>query len=158
MADPYPILFVGSTVEDLSIAEAIQQRLEHYVEVEIWTEGGFVPTGSVLGSLLSTSRRADFALFIATAPDVIATRGESFNVMRDNVLFELGIFFGALGQERVFMLTDRAENLTVPSDLIGLAPVTMDRRKQNPQSIVGSACTDLRKAMQALGPRGVETE
>jgi predicted nucleotide-binding protein len=150
----YPVLFVGSATEDLGLAEAVQQRLEHHAEVETWHEGGFLPSGSALPSLLVTASRVDFALLIGTSVDTLSTRGETFTVMRDNVLFELGIFFGALGAERTFFLTDRAKPIQLPSDLIGVTPLTFDSRKENMQSAVGSACTEIVSAMKALGLRG----
>lgn len=154
MAREYPVLFVASATEDIALAEAVQERLEHKAEAEIWHEGGFLPSGSALPSLLASAERVDFALFIGTSVDTLSTRGETFNVMRDNVLFEMGIFFGTLGAERTFLLTDRAKPVQLPSDLIGVTPLTFDSRKENMQSAVGSACTKIGHAIDNYGLGG----
>lgn len=150
----YPVLFAGCAIEDLPYAEAVQQRLERHAEVEIWNEGSFVPSGNALQSLLASGRRVDFALLIASSLDTLSTRGESWNVMRDNVLFELGIFLGALGPERTFLLINRALSPHIPTDLGGVTPLTFDSRKLNPQSVVGAACTDIQKAISTHGLKG----
>jgi predicted nucleotide-binding protein len=104
--------------------------------------------------LLHTAARVDFALFIARSVDTAVIRNETFTIMIDNVLFELGIFFGALGVERTFILTDRASVAQMPSDLMGITPLTFDSRKENVQSAVGSACTAIVEAIHKFGLRG----
>ncbi len=39
---------------------------------------------------------------------------------RDNVMLELGLFSGSLGQERAIMLVDNDSDLKLPSDLNGI--------------------------------------
>ena len=47
-------------------------------------------------------------------------------VVRDNVIFEFGLFIGKLGPEPVFFVIPRGEELHLPSDLLGLTPLTFD--------------------------------
>ena len=51
--------------------------------------------------MLQFSRQVDFAIFAMTLDDEVQVRGEAHVAVRDNVLFEVGLFYGALGQNRV---------------------------------------------------------
>lgn len=148
-----PVLFVGSSVEDLTVAEQVQLHLDHSAEVEIWTEGTFVPSGYALASLLDTAARVDFALMVISPVDSLLRRGELHAVARDNVIFEAGLFAGSLGRERVFLLHPRGQQLTLPTDLDGVIPLSWDPRKTNLASAMGPACTQLKAAMAASGLR-----
>ena len=153
MAQRLPVLFVGSATEDLSIAEQVQLHLDHDAEVEIWTEGTFVPSGFALASLIDTASRVDFALMIVSPFDSLLRRGELHAVPRDNVIFEAGLFAGAIGRERVFLLQPRRQDLTLPTDLDGMTPLSWDPEKGNLGSALGPACTQLKAAMAAGGLR-----
>lgn len=148
-----PVLFVGSAAEDLPVAKAVQQNLDRVAEVELWSEGQFVPMHSALDSLLSTAGRADYGLFIATSVDTVSTRGAIFTSARDNVLFELGIFLGQLGPDRSFLLQDRNSPPRLPSDLGGVTNLTYDGAKSSLRSAVGAACTEIEEMMTRHGNR-----
>jgi hypothetical protein len=47
--------------------------------------------------------------------------------LRDNVVFETALFFGRLGRERSFLIWRRDFDLKLPSDLLGIEPVSSPR-------------------------------
>lgn len=53
-----PLLFVASATEDLNVARNVQALLDHDAEVEVWTEGTFVPSGFALTSLWNAPPRS----------------------------------------------------------------------------------------------------
>jgi predicted nucleotide-binding protein len=68
---------------------------------------------------------ASYAVVLLTADDVGAAAGrESRPRGRQNVIFELGFFFGKLGRERVCVLL--AEGVEQPSDIAGLVYIPLD--------------------------------
>jgi predicted nucleotide-binding protein len=140
-------------MEDLAVAEQVQLHLDHDAEVEIWREGTFVPSGYAFASLLDTAKRIDFALIVVSPVDSLSRRGTLYAVARDNVIFEAGLFGGALGQARVFFLQPRGFDLTLPTDLDGMTLLSWDPVKTNLASSVGPACTQLKAAMVTLGLR-----
>lgn len=101
----------------------------------------------------STAQRVDFALVVMSPLDTVATRQRLQQEARDNVVFEAGLFFGALGRERVFLLQPRGTDLVRPSDLSGVTALDDDPHKLNLRSALGPACTDLRQAMVEAGRR-----
>lgn len=54
-----------------------------------------------------------------TPDDLVRYRGKKVNAPRDNVIFELGLFMGAIGRDRTYLLTSSKE-MKIPSDLDGI--------------------------------------
>ncbi|MFD8542545.1 TIR domain-containing protein [Streptomyces sp. NPDC059649] len=149
-----PSLFVGSSSEGLRIAEAVQVVLDDVCEVELWTQGSFGLTQGTLESLVSALPRFDFALLVLTADDLTVSRNVERPTARDNVLFELGLFIGALGRDRTFMLYDRTNPPAMPSDLAGIAAATFaPQASGNLEAALGAPCTKIRRAVERLGAR-----
>lgn len=63
---------------------------------------------------------SDFAVAIAQSDDIVETRGNRHPTLRDNVLFELGLFMGKLGRHRALLIHPQVTGLKLPSDLQGL--------------------------------------
>ncbi|HEX8736676.1 MAG TPA: TIR domain-containing protein, partial [Pyrinomonadaceae bacterium] len=149
-----PKLFVGSSVEGLNIAYAVHQNLQYQAEVTVWDQGVFNLSRSALDSLLKVLENSDFGVFIFSPDDMVKMHGKESRTVRDNVLFELGLFIGKLGQDRSFILTPRDHtDLHLPTDLIGITPGTYetDRIDGSFQAATGPACNEIRKAINLLG-------
>src|SRR6516164_10392214 len=116
-----PTLFIGSSSESLNIAFAAQANLEDYAQVLVWKQGVFELSKFVLESLLDVLDESDFGLFIFSPNDILAIRGQELHAVRDNVIFELGLFIGRLGRSRSFIIMPKgAEDMRLPSDLLGV--------------------------------------
>ena len=148
-----PKLFIGSSAEQLSVAYAVQENLESDVEVTVWTQGVFELSRSTLESLVDVLGDTDFALFVFVSDDVTRMRKSAQNTVRDNVVFELGLFIGRLGRERNFILMPRDQDLHLPTDLLGMTPVIYDGNRQdgNVLAALGPACNRVRKAISKFG-------
>lgn len=152
-----PQVFIGSSTEGLRIADNLQVLLDYECEVVLWNQGTFEPGGTSLSSLVREARKIDFAVLVVTPDDTIETRGEKRNATRDNVLFELGLFMGALGNERVYMLYDRLHKPDLPSDLAGVTAITYARHTNgNLRASLGAAATQLKEVFRHLGLRQPE--
>ena len=76
---------------------------------------------SYLDSLTNGLKDFDFGVFIFAPDDILKLRDQTHAAVRDNVLFEFGLFMGKLGKERVFfVLPQEHGNLRLPSDLLGI--------------------------------------
>jgi hypothetical protein len=118
-----PLIFAGGTKEKSTILVALTKELQDVANMHPWWSGdAFKPLESTKEGLLSATRKYDFAIFILTADDFIISRQKKSFTARDNVLFEFGLFLGALGPERTqaFALDDPTRSLKVPSDLLGV--------------------------------------
>ncbi len=150
-----PTLFIGSSSEGVEFARAVQAELQDVAESDIWYQGIFGLNESGLGALLDACKRYDFAVLVATADDVEFARNVESQTPRDNVVFELGLFYGALGRDRTFMFMDSAGRPKLPSDLAGITWEGFDgtRSAGRPQAAVGPACHRVREQIRKLGSR-----
>jgi hypothetical protein len=147
-------MFIGSSSEGLKVAEHVQLLMERECEAEIWKQGVFGLSQGILESLIRALERFDFAVLVLTADDQIESRGQTRPAARDNVIFELGLFIGALGRERTFMVYDRTAPPQLPSDLLGITAAEYSPHASgNLEAALGPACTRIKKEVNRLGRR-----
>lgn len=150
-----PRVFVGSSSEKLEVALAIQENLEERMEVTVWPQGVFQPSRPPLDSLVEQLSRSDFGVFVFSPDDVLIMREQQKEAVRDNVLFELGLLVGRLGRRRGFIVVPKSVSTEfhLPSDLIGMTPVTYDDRRQdgNLKAALGPACQQIQRAVRDTG-------
>jgi len=138
-----PTVFIGSSTEGLNVAYTIQEALQYSAEPTAWTQGIFDLSKSTLTSLLEALNEYEFAVFVLTLDDVTKLRDKEVRTPRDNVIFELGLFMGVLGQDKTYFVVPRdSADLHLPSDLLGIEPATYDaaRRDGNLTAALGPAC------------------
>jgi predicted nucleotide-binding protein len=148
-----PKLFVGSASETLRLAHAVQSNLEYAAIVEVWDQA-FEPSKCILSQLLDHVSNCDFGAFVFSPTDVVVLRKKKWAAVRDNVLFELGLFIGRLGIARNFIIVPRGcENLRLPTDLLGLLPLTYDPEtlNENARVCLGAACNAISEVIEKQG-------
>ncbi len=151
-------IFIGSSSENLAIAKAVQVELDHIAYTTIWTQDIFKLTSTTLEDLLTATNKFDFAIFIFNPDDITKLRGNEFQTVRDNVIFELGLFLGRLNnRKKVFLLKPRSvKEMHLPTDLAG---VTLgdydDTRTDNLQSAVAPFCTTVNNQINDLKNNGI---
>ena len=147
-----PRIFLGSSGQQATLLEAITRGLEDIADVEPWTTT-FNPGRSTLDRLVELSQEVDFAAFVFAQDDWTTTDAFQSGQAspRDNVVFEAGLFGGALGIRRTFIL--HANGSKLPTDLLGLTSVRYDP-ETGPEEI-GAINEKLRKAIEAEGRRGL---
>jgi Predicted nucleotide-binding protein containing TIR-like domain/Ricin-type beta-trefoil lectin domain-like len=147
-------IFIGSSVEALPVAQAIQQNLDYSAYSTIWPQGVFQPSVDSLTSLSRSLPDYDFAVFVFTPDDVTTMRDAQHLSIRDNVIFELGLFISLLGRERCFIVVPHgAAQLHIPTDLLGMTPLYYDKGPQTWQAALGAACTQMGDVMKRLDVR-----
>ncbi len=150
-----PRTFIGSSVEALPIARELQSGLAHdpFV-VSLWTDGVFRASRDSVDSLVAAVKKADFAILVLTADDTLISDEVEHSAPRDNCIFELGLFMGALGRDRTFIVKPRGIDIKLPSDLLGITPLEYAEGTEDTIATrVGPVCSAVRKAVQNLGPK-----
>jgi hypothetical protein len=117
-------LFIGSSSEELKLAEQAKLILEKDFDVTIWNENiwdtsVFKINQNFLSDLLKATLQFDFGILLGTNDDKVTFRGKDVLQPRDNVLFELGLFTGRLGTTKCAFLIDKEIKLL--SDFGGLS-------------------------------------
>jgi tetratricopeptide (TPR) repeat protein len=100
----------------------------------------------------------DFGLFIFAPDDILKLREKENKTVRDNVVFELGLFLGYLGKDRCFILVpDNRKGFRIPTDLAELTPAEYEtnRKDGNLQAATGPGCTSIRERIVKLGSRSI---
>jgi hypothetical protein len=145
-----PRIFLGSSGTQAKLLQAIARGLADVADVEPWTTT-FNPGRNTLDRLAELSQEVDFAAFVFAQDDWTTTdaapSGEASP--RDNVVFEAGLFGGALGIRRTFIL--HANGSKLPSDLLGLTSVRYDPAAGPAE--VRAINQKLRKAIESEGRR-----
>ncbi|GEP57353.1 hypothetical protein RSO01_45190 [Reyranella soli] len=147
-------MFIGSSVEHVSLANDIQESLEHDLECTVWSQGVFDLSKSALESLLAALKQNDFGLFVFAPDDITKIRNKNYRTVRDNVIFELGLFVGRLGPDRCFLIVPKGiDEFHLPTDLLGVTPSTFDpkRRDKNMLAALGPAINKVRRAVSKKG-------
>lgn len=152
-----PVLFIGSSVEGLPLANEIVTGLKHEKTIvpRVWSTPGVFSAGGVsIDVLLKEVEHADFAAFIFGPDDQIASRKEEYLAPRDNVVFELGLFMGVLDRTRAFVVREEGGEVKIPTDLLGVTPLTYVRKQgQDDPTMLKPVCIELAKLIKKLGPR-----
>ena len=146
-----PRIFLGSSVQQEKLLQALTRGLQDIADVEPWTTV-FNPGVSTLDRLVELTHETDFAAFLfahddwtakGTSPEAAAGQ----DAPRDNVVFEAGLFGGALGMRRTFILHARGAKL--PTDLLGLTTIRYD--PDTTPAIVRQINQTLRKTIESEG-------
>jgi len=124
-------IFIGSSNEGHSVAEQIKNEINNqlgvWVECETWKDGKvFSQNKNTLDCLVRASRRFDYGILVASKDDILWKRLRLSYSMRDNVLFEMGMFLGSLGLQRAFLIT--SDSISLPSDYSGVTVVKYNQK------------------------------
>lgn len=120
-----PHVFIGSSGEGKEAVAALHKVLTgESIDAIYWKDHPAFSAGvDTLSALVKAANSADFGIFVIRADDVVVSRSKESAVVRDNVLFEYGLFLGVLGQDRVFAVYEEGDSkrsVKIPSDLLGV--------------------------------------
>jgi hypothetical protein len=119
-----PRIFLGSAGKQAKLVAALTRGLADVADVEPWT-AVFNPGVSTLDRLVELAHEVDFAAFVFAQDDWTSNPSDDSSPgqasPRDNVVFEAGLFGGALGMRRTFIL--HAKGAKLPTDLLGMTVV-----------------------------------
>jgi len=148
-----PRVFLGSSGKQAKLLQALTRGLEDVAQVEPWTTS-FNPGTTTLERLVELAHEVDFAVFVFARDDWTSSGPATSPVPesaqaspRDNVVFEAGLFGGALGMHRTFIL--HANGSKLPTDLLGLTSIRYgDAMTATEMRAVNQK---LRKAIESVG-------
>jgi predicted ATPase len=145
-------LFIGSSTEQKAIVDALAAGLRREVEPVPWYRGVFGLSRGYLESLMTKLNDVDFAAFLFAADDELKTRKAKTRTVRDNVLFEYGLFLGRIGRERCFVIRPRGDEMHTPSDLLGICCIEYDpdRMVHNRTQACAEICDRIRTEVKRV--------
>ena len=146
-----PRIFLGSSGQQEKLIQALTRGLKDIADVDPWTTV-FNPGVSTLERLVELTHEVDFAALVFAQDDWTTRRASTDEPSRqasprDNVVFEAGLFGGALGIRRTFIL--HADGAKLPTDLLGLTSIEYD--PDTTPAMVRQINQKLRKAIETEG-------
>ncbi|MGO9837692.1 MAG: TIR domain-containing protein [Polyangiaceae bacterium] len=155
-----PRVFLGSSRETLPVAKALKRAVERVAKAKslnltaiIWSDGVFGASKSAIEALEVQLRLSDFAILVAGKDDKVRSRGTQKDAPRDNVVFELGLFMGALSRTRTFLLVPQGVNLKIPSDLLGQTPLQFDPKEPSLAKALRAAAGEIGDIVEKNGAK-----
>lgn len=146
-----PYVFIGSSAEKLKVAESLQVQLgNRKVLTRNWGQNGVFKYGSSnLDNLISMANDVDYACFIVDDDDIKISRGQEFSAMRDNVLFEIALFTGTLGKDNVFVICNRDNKPSFPSDYNGISTMEYQLLNHDLDGSLGVTAIEIRNIIDS---------
>lgn len=124
-------IFIGSSMEAKDYMDEVAAKLEELKTTPLlWNASGkgiFVPGDNTIDALIKITKRVQAAVFIFNADDKTWNEKSALDTtdsVRDNVLFEYGLFMGALEKEKVCFVCKG--NPKIASDLKGITYIDGD--------------------------------
>jgi len=150
-----PVVFIGSSSENLDVAVSIQTSLQRRgIETRLWSEGVFQCTRSTIEDLINAASNTDFAVLVLTPDDLLTSRGKQRPAPRDNVVFELGLFMGAIGRDRTYIVASKQTDIKMPTDLLGVTFVRYSKKRdQSLGRALQSVMRELSGLITRYGPK-----
>jgi predicted nucleotide-binding protein/ADP-ribose pyrophosphatase YjhB (NUDIX family) len=145
-------VFIASSTEQVKVAKFITCHLEGDVKWTLW-QYSFGAGKHVLNQLVEHSREHDFAIILITPDDRTISRDVERPSTRDNLIFEMGLFIGSIGAERVFAITERDTVPKIISDYMGVTYETYKAAESDDdllQALIPT-CTKMLVKMKQLG-------
>lgn len=142
-------VFIASSTEGIPVAEAVNIKLENELKVKQW-DNAFDLSSLTINRLIEMSKEYDYGVFVFHKDDTAIIKGKDYNVVRDNVLFELGLFIGALGLENCFVLIPKSveNNFRLPTDLSGITLSFYDDQENEIIDAVTTSCAKIKNQIR----------
>lgn len=152
-----PTVFISSSTETLHFARSLAQELESFASPMVWSDQAFEAFSPVTTQLTTAIGRCDFAVCLLDDSGFESRDGERFGPARQNAIFELGFVAGALGVDRLLIITIRNRayrEALLPPDLLGLMHISVPGEAAGDKSryafLIGN---EVRRRLRSLEPR-----
>ena len=147
-----PKIFIGSSSEGYDLAKGVRFNLKDDYQCETWKDSPRLSV-SILDKLYQKLEYFDYAIFIFHSDDRIEIRDKVYNITRDNVIFELGLFMGRLGTTRVFFAAPSKlsgdESFRILTDLSGVLYGVYDSETSDPIQAVADFCFEVDRTIKS---------
>lgn len=125
-------IFIGSSSESIPIAKTVYNiislfRNSNNLKIELipwWRDDMFISGETYVESIFKIVKNVDCAIMIFSEDDIIISREKTNKAVRDNILFEFGLFSGALGRKNTQVI--KYKNPKILSDLKGVNILTLE--------------------------------
>lgn len=137
-------VFIAYSGKSSRLADAIVNSLDPDLGVRKWSNAFQLGQGTFDG-LVKKAKEYDFGIFALVPSDFQKVGGR--NSLPTNIAFELGLFAGAKGKERAFLVMPQDHDNDLPADLRGITYASYD---PTGDLSVEHACAQIQKQIYEL--------
>lgn len=152
-------IFVASSTEGVPIAtelaSLLQTELGSSTAVEVSTNK-FTLGATKIEALERIRNEADFAVLVMTLDDINISRLKNKSSPLDNLVFQLGLFIGALGRDRLIIARESEPELNLYSDILGVTALTYN--SGSPSQLSTSLQAECMKLAPQVKLRGLRSK
>jgi hypothetical protein len=146
-----PRLLIGSSAAERPNALSLQAGIEDLAQVTRYCRAEFDPPGRFLDGIFEALHEFDFAAFLIGEDDLAAKRKRA--EPGDSILLPLGMFLGALGRQRTFVVCAAETARELPAELRGVVTATYPPpRSHGAAPSLACACAILKEQITRLVP------
>jgi len=154
---PKPTVFISSSLETLSFALKIAEELSPFANHVISSNTAFVASSPITSQLRTVLSSSDFALFLFDEYSRgKETRRRSLR-KQVNAIFELGFVAGAIGIDRLLIVTmsSASDPVRMPSDILGMTHIALRSGaiRRTPNLYAQKVAREVRNALRRVEPR-----
>lgn len=122
-------VFIGSSSEGRQIADIVSDALSrsnnkiknYKLEPCLWDYADWKLNFAILNSLVEFPQKYSYSIFVFTPDDTVISRDEETKRVRDNVLFEFGLFVGQKdGTNKAFVIHPKDKDFVLATDIKGI--------------------------------------
>ncbi|XPV70669.1 MAG: TIR domain-containing protein [Halarcobacter sp.] len=143
-------VFIASTGTQIyrEKAKELAESLAKHFTIYFW-EDVFEPGDTNIEALEKAVKNCDYSVAFLSSEDLTVKSGIENLQQRDNLIFEFGLFTGALGRKRKFGVTfGRGSEISLPSDLNGLVLI---KENINSHNLISDISNKILDCIQELG-------
>ncbi len=148
-------VLIGSSTESLKIATKLQVAMRESFFPEVWNQGIFSLSSSIIEIFEKKLVEYDIAVFILTPDDISKVRSKEYFIPRDNLIFEIGLSYGVLGRENTFIVMPQGADIKLPSDLLGIIYAEYDSKAPNLVAEMSCVANLIESAIGATNPNKI---
>lgn len=144
-----PEIFIGSSSEALDLAKAIKFNLRKTANCEVW-DNAFHIGDILLDQLIEKTQTVDYAIFIFHPSDIVISKNQLNETVRDNVVFETGLFMSKIGRKNVFIaLPEEHKDIKILTDLGGFIMTHYEEYyERNCRTATGNLCYEIEERIK----------
>lgn len=153
-------MFIASSKKGYRYAEAVKSVIDGKLGAPVchlWDQGSFAMGAGFMESLSGIPRNYNCGLAVFTADDQMGLLAAP----RDNVILEFGLFVGAFGRERSFLLVEDRPDIKIPTDYSGVTYGSFymtggEASLEERRNAVHGACASVVDKLKGLDPPGAK--
>ena len=153
-----PAVFISCSSETLRFAREVAAQLVPFASPMVWSDAMFEVSSPITAQLSTALSRCDFTICVLHDYEMEERGRRRSGRAQQNVIFELGFVAGAMGVDRLLIVTIEREPRSgplLPSDIVGLTHIALPAEAidQEAHRYAQRVVSEVTRALRKIEPR-----